>query len=406
MRTSYNVCSKLWYDINIDFVRKNIRHCCKATRDHETTQEEIDRLGKDVFNHSVVTQHARRTMLVRNKLPHVCTDCIKHEPNSIRHVWNVWSDADIDTKRKHLQTDDHHTNYIEFDLGPQCDLACVYCGPWSSTTWAKELGWENKTKIDPVWKESVLENLTKYIVTLPKSSTIAFNILGGEPTLMKETYEIIERLKTVCDHFDHKPVMMITTNLNTKTALMTRFLKILEETKDIFKWSVAVSIEDIGERAEAIRYNLDWKRFSENLVKINELADLVYLTTTFNSMNFPYFGEFIDWSFATMGEGYGSRWMYSTNSVQDGYSDIAYLRPDQIDVTGIKQALKKHATVSNNTTQKMFDHLDNLESRLGTKAIDDKFVEHWEQLVARRGLDYLNLFPVIKDVIDEYKNAH
>lgn len=407
MRTKYNVCSKLWYDLNIDFVRKNIRHCCKATRDNETTLEELNRLGSKVFDFNMVTQFARQSMLVRDKLPHVCVDCIKQEPNSIRHVWNVWGDEYIDEIRPNLQKQTYMTNYIEFDLGPQCDLACVYCGPWSSTTWAKELGWKAKKQgIDTEWKDKVLSNLIRYISLMPEDTKLSFNILGGEPTLMPETYEIIDLIGTVCGHFKTKPVMMITTNLNTKGALMDRFIKSVEASKNVFKWSVAVSIEDIEERAEAIRYGLVWERMLENLTRVKEVADQVYLTTTFNNMNFPFFGEFIDWSFDVLGaEGYETSWMYSTNSVQDGYTDVAYLDPDQIDVDGIKQRLLQRVDNPGNSTAKMLQHLDNLKGRLGTKTVDEKFVAHWEDLSKRRSKDYLGIFPVIQEKINRWSNA-
>lgn len=400
MRTKYNVCSKLWYDINIDFVRRNIRHCCKSLRDFETKIEEIELLGPRIFSFAAVTKNARRSMLEQNKLPFVCMDCLKYEPNSIRHVWNVWSDAHIEHHRNELLNDDSLANYIEFDLGPQCDLACVYCGPWSSTTWAKELpDWEINKVIDPTWKNKVLDYLMEYIQSLPSKNELTFNILVGEPTLIGETYEIVERLKQVCGHFDKKPIMMLTTNLNTKSKLFKRFTNIIEETNDIFSWCVAASIEDIKERAEAIRFGLTWSRFEQNLNALNGLVDKVFLTTTFNNMNFPHFDEFIKWSFEFLGkDNFGKTWGFSVNSVQDGFTDVAYLAPGQINITALKDLLLTYT--DSKAAANMLQHLDNLNSRLGTKQIEKEFVEYWDRLSKRRAVNYLEIFPAIRNAIE------
>ena len=163
MRIKQNVCSKMWTDTNVNFRLNSIRHCCKQLEVPVSLQEVKD-YGIDIFEQYPVLRTDKRTMLIDNEIPETCKLCKINDKQSIRHSWNKWSDDYINHNRQDMMVDDM-AEYIELDLGNQCDLACVYCGPWASSTWAKEMGQPNKpiSDYDKEWRDRMLELVTKRI---------------------------------------------------------------------------------------------------------------------------------------------------------------------------------------------------------------------------------------------------
>ncbi len=394
----------MWTDLNINFQKKTFQHCCKQVH-QPISLIEIDKLKADVFDFHERNVRNRKISIDHNMLPPDCQWCISTAPNNIKKVWNIWEDEDLDEYQK---TNDlatlkktSRTAYIDLDIGNSCDLACVYCGPWSSTTWAKELGQIKSARnfIDPEWKEKILENLSLYLLKLDSTEKIVFNILGGEPLLIVDTYEIISYLSNNCKHFKQKPILMITTNLNCKPASLKKLLETLEETKDIFEWNISVSIEDINIRAEQVRYHLDFNKFENNLKAIKNAPDKIYVTATLSIFSFPNFHEFINWIFWVLGvENYNKTWDFTLNNVQEGFTDLAYCPRELIDIDKIKNTyntLIKDITDRNeHKVRNVMDHLDNMYQRSGTKKPGREFYGFWDKMSKRRNVDYFTIYPL------------
>jgi sulfatase maturation enzyme AslB (radical SAM superfamily) len=223
LKNRQHVCSKLWTDVNIDLCNPKIRHCCKQTT-YKTSIEELKSLGPNFFEKYQLNVDNKNKMLFEKELPDSCYFCKSAGDNSIMNVWNFWSDELVNNKR-HLLLEETHTNYIELDIGNSCNMACVYCGPWSSTTWIKELNIPKKSNvINHEWKTEVFKNLKEWLKTFDTQSKITFNLLGGEPLMLTDTYDIVEELSDMCVGFKTKPVMMLTTNLNLKKTLIDKLL--------------------------------------------------------------------------------------------------------------------------------------------------------------------------------------
>lgn len=397
MRTKYNLCSKLWTDLNIDLGRKNIRHCCKTLRNYEIPLAEVVEKKHEIFNFDDVSIKSRRSMIHDNELPNVCFECKANEPNSIRHAWNIWDDNQIDYMRSGLEKDVDITNYIEIDIGSKCDMACVYCGPWSSSAWAKELGHApTNLAINDTWQQHVLESLVEYIKRFPKDKEVlTFNILGGEPLIMPVTYDFIDMLAPVAAEFDNPPEMMITTNLNTPKKLLDRFIDVMERYKDIFKFTISVSIEDTGANAEKVRHGLNWQRFENNLQVVKQHADFVGFTNTLNILSVENFHNTIDWMFEMMSERrYSEQWSMSVNMVHSGKTDVSYLDKDYYNKDHILQSLDKYLAdmggrnSSNHDVARIYVHIDNLFERMGTKTPAEEFFNFWNAMGDRKKIDF------------------
>lgn len=405
MKNNYNVCSKMWTDTNINFDKQALRHCCKQTN-MPLPIDEVKKYGSEVFERHPLNVSNRREMVEDNRLPASCQWCIDSEPNSIKDVWNIWSDEFIEKNRTRL-VENSYVSYIELDIGASCDMACVYCGPWSSTTWAKELGQPANNTLDPEWRDEVLKYLSEYIAQIPADKKLTFNILGGEPLLIVDTYKMIEYIGEHCGHFNKKPIIMLTTNLNCKPKLLERLKQTIEATQDQFEWVISISIENVGRMAELVRYHLDWDRFEHNVREIKDRVDRIYLTNTFNLLSFSNFDDFVEWAFDMFGrEQYTHTWDFSLNTVQEGFTDLAYVSPDMVNIDRIKDTYRRYVEQCDNPSQwrldQFYNHIDNLYQRLGTKKVDTRFYSFWQAMSNRRGVNYLNLTPIREMVEREF----
>ena len=412
MRIKQNVCSKLWTDTNIDFRRQEIRHCCKSIG-HKITFQEMDDLGVDVFEKYDLNVENKQTMLLKNQIPaHTCKLCVRNGDNAIRHSWNTWTD-DFITNSKDVLMDTDHVQYIEIDIGDQCDLACVYCGPWSSTTWKKEVGQSVKSKDEYTieWTRRMMELLVERIKQIDKTRRLSINFLGGEPTLMPEVYTLIDNLTPIFKTFDEKVNLMFTTNLNTKGPLFDRMVDTIKKTNEFAHWTIGVSIENIGPRAELVRYGLDWNRFHHNMMELQHHAKIA-LTCTHNYFSLPHFDETLEYFFNSFSTKFnddrvGHGWGITSNCVYDNVLDPAYLSHDFVPWDRIYAKLDQYIGRGNEPDRlnSIYLHTDNMKQRVGTKPFNSRFFQYHKN-ISMRTPAYFEQFPYYKTVMEELEKKH
>ena len=387
------ICSKLFTDTNINFKDRTVRHCCKQTP-YSPTDADFDRDG-DMFEQYDLHVKNKYTMLA-GVLPDSCIAC---KDGMFRDTWNRYPD-DFQNSVPRL-AEEQRTEFIELDLGDACDLACTYCGWWNSTTWRKQLGM-NVTPLDSDWQQRIIDRLVERIqqlqVRLPVRHhkghyyipPIEIAILGGEPTLMPHTWEILD---TILPHLEQctRPIVSITTNLNTGDALMDRFLNTVERYNRV-EWRVGISIENWGVRAEQVRHGLDWHQFCKNLQRIQNRFVRTYIVCTHNYLSLPYYADFVEWIFANMHMPYASRdhaWEFTNNAVLDGACSVEYIREQDVDWDHLYATLEKY-----NVAAPVKDHMDNIRKRSGRSP--DKIYTQGMQLLLGRNPKLTEHFPHIR----------
>jgi radical SAM protein with 4Fe4S-binding SPASM domain len=130
-----------------------------------------------------------------------------------------------------------------------CNLACVYCGPDLSSKWAQELN-NDRWSID----NSVIEKNKQYIFDRLGQIKHVY-LAGGEPLLMKENQELLEKLIVVNPEVE----IRINTNLS---KIDTPVFQLLEQFKNV-KWTI--SVDAVGSQYNYIRWPGDWTTFLQNL---------------------------------------------------------------------------------------------------------------------------------------------
>ena len=147
----------------------------------------------------------------------------------------------------------------------QCNQACVYCGPDNSSMWHKEVG--GQELMSPQKKERLKQYVFDNVHQL-KNVYLA----GGEPLLMNENQELLERL-WACNRDVHIRVNTNLSNIDTKVG------KLIKQFENVH-WTV--SVEATGERYNYIRYGGNWKRFVKNLQTLVDREQKI----TFNMLYF------------------------------------------------------------------------------------------------------------------------
>ena len=130
-----------------------------------------------------------------------------------------------------------------------CNQACVYCGPDLSSKWAQELN-DYRWSVD----NSVIEKNKQYIFDRLGQIKHVY-LAGGEPLLMKENQELLEKLIVVNPEVE----IRINTNLS---KLDTPVFQLLEQFKNV-KWTI--SVDAIESQYNYIRWPGDWTTFVQNL---------------------------------------------------------------------------------------------------------------------------------------------
>jgi len=394
------VCSKMFTDVNIKFPYETVKNCCKSN-DYQLTLEEMQELeqrGENIFTHNREYVRRKRSMLFDNRLPeNGCDTCIHAEPNSLFRSWNRWGDCKIDAEEI-LKKDNF--NVYEFVLSSACDLKCVYCAPKDSTSWAKELGVPINRGRDE-WKETVIRHFMQHLreKEYDPKQTYWFFFSGGEPTYNPETLPMIEEIISIVPH----ATIVISTNGNTKSNVLERYLQAVRSNQKT-QWVFDCSVDSIGDRAEAIRYGLDWKRFNYNLKTImRESNTRVRISPTVNLYALPTMLEFVQHFhdlFLEMNQ--STQGLFNFNMVQESPLSPWSAPPHYAEL------LEPAVEYCEQHNIKFGIHLRSVQRLIGSK-INAKT---WQQVESqwqyfqrmRPEIDWARLFPHVPDIIEELKN--
>ena len=286
--THPTACSRSWTDVNINFKRGKMGHCCKA--EYHAFPDEYT---TEFFTNSKHIQKRRQDTL--NGIQHSdcksCWDAINNGINPSKDWMNIWDNFDQPIDKPHIE-------YIEVELDNTCDLSCLYCSADESSKIAQEEGitFTDKTRQKDI--EIYKEWLKDTVNNSPRNITLAF--MGGEPTASKLFYELIEYIVTLDTS---KLTLQITTNCNTKDFLFKKFLNAIDKCdKSGCIVEINISNESYKDDSVLIRYGLDWDRFEKNVsaYALHEKVTFISFDVTMNILALPTFSKYVQWIFNTM----------------------------------------------------------------------------------------------------------
>lgn len=218
-----------------------------------------------------------RLSLIKGEKVNTCSRCYMQEElgySSMRNQKNkdnLVRSTNADGSLNYLPTN------LELHFGNLCNLGCKMCSQQFSHTIGKELlkmgeqdpdflKWVKREsgvvnnwtgELDVVYDWFKNEKIKKSIFSFVSEHVEDLNIIGGEPTVIKEFYELLEfcyNAKTLKDKR-----VLINSNMTNTNPKLTNWLG------EMKKWMIAASIDGVGERNRYIRYPADWNSIVKNL---------------------------------------------------------------------------------------------------------------------------------------------
>ena len=231
----------------------------------ETTEYDLNKImNSDLFREV-------RMQMLNGKEPSVCSTCYKYESmgnQSKRTIELERLDYSLEDAILDTNFDGYidHTNFefIELRLGNHCNLACRSCNPFSSTKWIKD--WEKLHGETPVqqnlfnWPldEKFWDSLKKHCKKIKH-----LYINGGEPLLIDKHKHFLQFLVDA----GYAKNIELTYSTNS-TIIDEGYVDIWRQFKYVNFW---LSIDDIQERNEYLRYPSNWTKTIEALTWFSSL---------------------------------------------------------------------------------------------------------------------------------------
>lgn len=176
---------------------------------------------------------------------------------------------------------DFKLQYLDARWSNTCNLACVYCGPTLSSTWAQEI--DIAVRIEKQYKNDLLDYVLANVENLKQ-----VYLAGGEPMLMKENELLIEAIK------NKNPNCYVLVNTNLTQIENNSIFNNLLELKNL-EW--LISMDDREERFEYLRYPAKWNVFEKNLMKLKSLVPVhtIKFNMVFTGLNALTIWDTADW---------------------------------------------------------------------------------------------------------------
>ena len=299
------LCLAKWKQVSLH-LQTGMNNSCYHPPLHRISIEDIGRNPSALHN----TEHKKqqRVAMLAGHKPSECQYCWNmeaHDKLSDRHYRSGEPWAVVDFKKIANSTgleDDVVPSYVEVNFNNVCNLACSYCSPQFSSTWAQEVdrlgGYPTSTvhnspdhfqgsrQVIPAREHNpYVEAFWQWWPTLyPQLEH--FRMTGGEPLLDRNTYRVF-------DHVLANPSPRLHLNVTSNFSVDEKsWQKYLGYVKQLCQEGVLehfmqyVSLDAWSIQAEYIRHGLDfdllWDRVNQFLTEVPARNSITFIVTMNN----------------------------------------------------------------------------------------------------------------------------
>jgi hypothetical protein len=325
-----------------------------------------------------------RNKMLKNEFPNECKTCHFHEKNKIYSkrmesnlkFKNSINEAIVNTLEDGSLKQINY-KYLELRLGNVCNLKCITCNPFSSSKWHQDVNAFKNTEFEREYfsfdsPSKWYKDIAFYDELLSKSQNLEeIWINGGEPTLIKEHIYFLNKLVDLNKAKDIN--LMYSINMTNIPEDMINIWKKFKKVK------IHMSIDDLFERNDYIRYGSSWEIIFKNflnLIKYKKIFDLEICQTVsaFNVFNIDNFKNFFSQYDIIIAHNFVHNPQYLHPSVvpeemkQDIVSNIKYLKSYE------KERLISEIFKENNSSNKFYNFVNIIDKKRNLK-ISDSLIE-------------------------------
>lgn len=306
-------CDKPW---NHNYIHTNgkVRLCCTTiqniTKDDNYQQFDLNKDSLQAYWNSQRMKTIRKNM-IDGKPTKDCQRCYEQEKNGVKSLRSWFNQEGFTKATMPDGTYKGVADTMQIQFGNICNLKCKMCSQMYShlnglelaemgktdpdfLLWVKEQGavvnnWTNELGKKEEWyknketKKELFDHISKNVTEL--------SIIGGEPTLIPEFYELFEQ----CDRdgtLKNKNITIVS-NLTVINPKMTKYLPKIKE------WRIWASVDGVNERTEYIRYPSRWETIIKNLNFYKEQLKhgngKITLSPAIQLLNIDQLDEIIKW---------------------------------------------------------------------------------------------------------------
>jgi len=300
-----SLCLAKWKQVSLHLIT-GMNNSCYHPPLHRIS---VDEIGKNPGAlHNTAHKKQQRMMMLRGERPAECQYCWNMEDlgeMSDRHYRSgePWAAIDFDKIANSTgDEDDVVPSYVEVNFNNACNLACSYCSPQYSSTWAQEIhrhgGYPTHTvhnhpdhftgdrRVIPNRENNpYVEAFWSWWPTLYPQLR-HFRMTGGEPLMDKNTYRVFDYVLALPNPDLH---LNVTSNFSVDEELWKKYLDYTRRlcATNIEHFMQYVSIDSgLFAHAQYIRHGLDahrcMSRVAEWLHEIPGRNSLTFIITMNN----------------------------------------------------------------------------------------------------------------------------
>ena len=308
-----------------------------STQKHHLTSNEMS----EVFNNPLA-QEIRQRML-EGEYHATCSECSEREQlglHSDRDMYDDWHrEAEKHTDLAPLDTVMPEPIWADIRPSNLCNLKCRMCFPDNSTEIAREeagMKYEDRPNRNTDQELAVLSQRKHY--KLPElNRVINLKLLGGEPTVQQEVFEILENTE-----YHENSLLSITTNASN----VTQYKRIMPLVKKFAQVKWGISIDGYRAGYEYIRTPGRWDSFNEAVEylsnthagRINTMISFNYCIQMWNYSNTPETLQYCE----AIGQSIKERLWAGGSDIRYGGVHMNTVSQDHLKIKLIPEVIKRY----------------------------------------------------------------
>ena len=222
--------------------------------------------------------------------------------------------------------------------GTLCNSKCMICSHIRSSSWiadSEKLGY--KIEEQHRFKKNLLPGVDVFFDNFELDELKYVEFHGGEPLMQSYPAEFLKRVKNLDQ-------LIVKFNTNLTILPSPELNELLKKCKRV---DFLLSVDDIGDRYEMVRYPGKWDIFTKNMSTIKQQG---YRTTAYNclsSLNIFYAVEFYSWAIKNFGNEVHSQFVTDKEML-----DISYLPQHAKDIV-LEKILKYKGKIFDSIREKL-----------------------------------------------------